>query len=145
MIQIVLAHVIFQMISDKSYLLTICWNASKNYLNLNKEDAIIAEDTLLTSDSLLTNSEQDEHTINDPAPIMNDELSHIRSTIATIPNNISPISNPKPPPPCDTHNSTLRYTEPSSYSMLSDLRVNNLNKIILAHLNIKAFETNSIC
>ena len=43
--------------SDKSYLLKICWNASRKYLNLNKEGAIIAEDTLLISDSLLTNSE----------------------------------------------------------------------------------------
>ena len=74
-----------------------------------KEDAI-AEDTLLISDSLLTNSEQGEHTTSDPAPIINDEISLARSTIATIPNDISPVSNPNPPPSsCDTHNSTLRY------------------------------------
>ena len=53
---------------DKSYLPTFCWNASKKYLNLNKEGAIIAEDTLLISDSHLTNSKQGEHTTNDPAP-----------------------------------------------------------------------------
>ena len=70
--------------SDKSYLPTFCWNASKNYLNLNKEDAIIAEGTLLISNSLLTNSEQGKHTTSDPASIMNDEISLARSTIATI-------------------------------------------------------------